>query len=316
MALRSSGPRLTPAAGSIASSPTRSRCRPTAARPAVTSGCAGLARYSRDRTRKHVVRRAGDASGSPRMTVDHTVGSSTRGSRRRAKHFRQQSRHRGALSAVQRCRAVFGQDQGLQPQRKLQVRIVRHHLGHRAMEPDSVQSQDGSENFNNPLSGVEINAPGTIGFYLPGGTARPGHGNRSLQPIQPGIGAASSGSGPFNWVGGLFYSRFRSTWNLYTAVENPFGLRRSRHIRRRPPFPRSGISRIRPRSRNMPPSARAPMRSPISLKATAGVRGTPTIITFYDHFAGWGSPSGRRDARSRSCHAVRSWRRPQVQSGL
>src|ERR1700730_7135920 len=27
----------------------------------------------------------------------------------------------------------------------------------------SVQSQDGSENFNNPISGVEINAPGTIG---------------------------------------------------------------------------------------------------------------------------------------------------------
>ncbi|MGD0501745.1 MAG: TonB-dependent receptor [Steroidobacteraceae bacterium] len=156
----------------------------------------------------------------------------------------------------------------------------------------SIQSQDGSENFNNPISGVEINAPGTIGFYLPGGTG-PVQGTETdpSRQFSQELRAASSGSGPLNWVGGLFYSQFKSTWNLYTAVENPsayvdlgtFG-----------PATVPAIWNLTNPTTISQYAAFGEGTYAITdhLKATAGLRWYAYDYHFYDHFAGWGSPLG------------------------
>lgn len=157
---------------------------------------------------------------------------------------------------------------------------------------NSVQSQDGSENFNSPISGVEINAPGTIGFYLPGGTG-PVQGTETdpSRQFSQELRAASSGSGPLSWVGGLFYSQFKSTWNLYTAVENPsafvdlgtFG-----------PATVPAIWNLTNPTKISQYAAFGEGTYAITdhLKATAGLRWYAYDYHFYDHFAGWGSPLG------------------------
>ena len=157
---------------------------------------------------------------------------------------------------------------------------------------NSVQSQDGSENFNNPLSGVEINAPGTIGFYLPGGTG-PVQGTETdpSKQFSEEIRAASTGDGPFKWVGGLFYSRFQSVWNLYTAVQNPsdfvdlgtFG-----------PATTAAIWNLYNPTKISQYAAFGEGTYAITsqLKATVGLRWYSYDYSFYDHFAGWGSPQG------------------------
>jgi hypothetical protein len=67
--------------------------------------------------------------------------------------------------------------------------------------------------FQQPLEGVEINAPKTIGFYLPGGTG-PVAGTEidPSKQFSEEMSAASTGDGRLNWVGGFFMSRFWSTW--------------------------------------------------------------------------------------------------------
>jgi outer membrane receptor protein involved in Fe transport len=156
----------------------------------------------------------------------------------------------------------------------------------------SVQSQDGSENFNSPISGVEINAPGTISYYLPGGTG-PVQGTETdpSKQFSQEIRAASTGDGAFNWVGGLFYSHFKSTFNLYTAVENPsayvdlgtFG-----------PATTAAIWNLTNPTTISQYAAFGEGTYAITdhLKATAGLRWYSYDYSFYDHFAGWGSPQG------------------------
>jgi iron complex outermembrane receptor protein len=156
----------------------------------------------------------------------------------------------------------------------------------------SIQSQDGSENFNNPISGVEINAPGTIGFYLPGGTG-PVQGTETdpSRQFSQEIRAASTGDGPLNWVGGLFYSHFKSSFDLYTAVENPsayvdlgtFG-----------PATTAAIWNLTNPTTISQYAAFGEGTYAITdhLKATVGLRWYSYDYSFYDHFAGWGSPQG------------------------
>jgi outer membrane receptor protein involved in Fe transport len=156
----------------------------------------------------------------------------------------------------------------------------------------SVQSQDGSENFNNPLSGVQINAPGTISYYLPGGTG-PVQGTETdpSKQFSEELRAASTGTGPFKWVGGLFYSKFQSIWNLYTAVENPsayvdlgtFG-----------PATASAIWNLYNPTNISQYAAFGEGTYDITsqLHATVGLRYYSYDYSFYDHFAGWGSPLG------------------------
>ena len=156
----------------------------------------------------------------------------------------------------------------------------------------SIQSQDGSENFNNPLSGVEINAPNTIGYYLPGGTG-PVQGTETdpSKQFSEEIRAASTGDGPFKWVGGLFYSHFQSVWNLYTAVENPsayvdlgtFG-----------PATTAPIWNLTNPTKISQYAAFGEGTYALTsqLKATVGLRWYSYDYSFYDYFAGWGSPQG------------------------
>ena len=156
----------------------------------------------------------------------------------------------------------------------------------------SIQSQDGSENFNNPLSGVEINAPGTISYYLPGGTG-PVQGTETdpSKQFSQELRAASTGEGPFKWVGGLFYSHFQSVWNLYTAVENPsayvdlgtFG-----------PATTAAIWNLTNPTTISQYAAFGEGTYALTshLKATVGLRWYSYDYSFYDHFAGWGSPQG------------------------
>ena len=156
----------------------------------------------------------------------------------------------------------------------------------------SIQSQDGSENFNNPISGVEINAPGTIGYYLPGGTG-PVQGTETdpSRQFSQEIRAASAGDGPLNWVGGLFYSHFKSSFNLYTAVENPsafvdlgtFG-----------PATTAAIWNLTNPTTISQYAVFGEGTYAIThhLKATVGLRWYSYDYSFYDYFAGWGSPQG------------------------
>ena len=156
----------------------------------------------------------------------------------------------------------------------------------------SVQSQDGSEAFNNPLSGVEINAPGSISYYLPGGTgAVQGTETDPSKQFSEELRAASTGTGPFKWVGGLFYSKFQSIWNLYSAVQNPsayvdlgtFG-----------PATTAAIWNLYNPTNISQYAAFGEGTYDITsqLKATVGLRWYSYDYSFYDDFQGWGSPLG------------------------
>jgi iron complex outermembrane recepter protein len=156
----------------------------------------------------------------------------------------------------------------------------------------SIQSQDGSENFNNPISGVEINAPGTIGFYLPGGTG-PVQGTETdpSKQFSQEIRAASTGDGRLTWVGGVFYSHFKSSFNLYTAVQDPsvyvdlgtFG-----------PATTHAIWNLTNPTTLSQYAVFGESTYAITegLKATVGLRWYSYDYSFYDYFTGWGSPQG------------------------
>ena len=83
----------------------------------------------------------------------------------------------------------------------------------------SSQTQDGSENFLNPLDGF---APAGSVYYGVNGT-----GAISGLELDPSsqftqeLRAASRGDGPLQWVTGVFYSDFSSNWQLFTSVPNP-----------------------------------------------------------------------------------------------
>ncbi|MGO8855108.1 MAG: TonB-dependent receptor, partial [Steroidobacteraceae bacterium] len=84
---------------------------------------------------------------------------------------------------------------------------------------NSIQKQDGSENFEGPLSGI---GPNSGAFYGPDGTG-PIFGIETdpSQQFSQELRAASSGNGPLSWVAGLFYSSFKSDWELITNITNP-----------------------------------------------------------------------------------------------
>ena len=156
----------------------------------------------------------------------------------------------------------------------------------------SIQSQDGSENFNNPLSFVEVNIPGTIGFYLPGGTG-PIQGTETdpSKQFSEEIRAASTGDGPFKWVGGLFYSHFKSVWNLYTAVPNPAAF--FDNGTGAPATANAIWNLVNPSTISQYAAFGEGTYALTShLKATVGLRYYSYDYSFHDDFAGWGSPLG------------------------
>jgi len=84
----------------------------------------------------------------------------------------------------------------------------------------SSQTQDGSENFQNPLDGAAVSPPN--GFYGTMGTG-PIFGlemdpsNQFTQELR----AASTGDSALQWVVGAFHSEFASDWQLVTDFPNP-----------------------------------------------------------------------------------------------
>jgi iron complex outermembrane receptor protein len=89
----------------------------------------------------------------------------------------------------------------------------------------ATQIQDGSEDFNNPNTGMTYAA--NYGLPNPGYYGASGSGIVYSREVDPSkqfsqeLRAASTGDGKLQWVGGVFYSNFSSTWNLYGTSDNP-----------------------------------------------------------------------------------------------
>ncbi len=89
----------------------------------------------------------------------------------------------------------------------------------------SSQTQDGSEAFNNPQTGAtyaSINGLPNPGYYGPTGSGivYSVEQDPSRQFSQE-LRLASKGDSKLNWIGGLYYSNFKSTWNLAGISETP-----------------------------------------------------------------------------------------------
>jgi outer membrane receptor protein involved in Fe transport len=81
--------------------------------------------------------------------------------------------------------------------------------------------QDGSENVPSLGGGFGVSTS-SASFYGANGTG-PIFG-LELDPsnqFSEEIRAASTGDGPLSWVGGLYYSKFQSNWQLFTDIPNP-----------------------------------------------------------------------------------------------
>lgn len=89
----------------------------------------------------------------------------------------------------------------------------------------STQIEDGSEDFNNPLTGAtyasNYGLP-NLGYYGPNGSGQVfGYENDPSHQFSEELRFASKGEGKLMWVGGLFYSSFASTWTFAGTSLNP-----------------------------------------------------------------------------------------------
>ncbi len=82
----------------------------------------------------------------------------------------------------------------------------------------STQTQDASEEFNNPTSGATYASNYGLpnpGYYGPTGSGEEyGFENDPSKQLSEELRFTSKGDGPFNWVGGLYYSNFYSLWTF------------------------------------------------------------------------------------------------------
>jgi outer membrane receptor protein involved in Fe transport len=90
----------------------------------------------------------------------------------------------------------------------------------------STQVQDASEEFNNPTtaatyaSNTNLSGP-QPGYYGPNGTGEAyGFENDPSRQLTEELRFTSKGSGPFTWVGGLYYSNFYSLWTFNGTTPN------------------------------------------------------------------------------------------------
>jgi len=88
------------------------------------------------------------------------------------------------------------------------------------------QLQDGSEAFNNPNTGAsyagDYGLP-NAGYYGPNGTGIVySYETDPSQQFSQELRAASTGDSRFNWIGGVYFSSFKSVWNLYGISGNPY----------------------------------------------------------------------------------------------
>jgi iron complex outermembrane receptor protein len=159
----------------------------------------------------------------------------------------------------------------------------------------SSQTEDGSEDFNNPLTGVTFasnNGLPNPGYTGPTGTgAVQGVENDPSAQWSEEFRVASTGDGRLNWVGGAYYSRFWATWNFDGTTANPSAF--------------MDIGSFQPATTTQWFNATSP--TTISqyalfgdgtysitdrLKANVGVRGYSYDYTYSSTISGWGSGLG------------------------
>jgi iron complex outermembrane receptor protein len=89
----------------------------------------------------------------------------------------------------------------------------------------SIQVEDGSEDFNNPDTGVTFAANNGLanpGYYGPNGSGEVfGRENDPSKQFSEELRFASKGGGRLSWVGGVFYSDFSSKWTFAGTTLNP-----------------------------------------------------------------------------------------------
>jgi iron complex outermembrane receptor protein len=89
----------------------------------------------------------------------------------------------------------------------------------------STQTEDASENFNNPNTGATFasnNGLPNPGYYGPAGSGLVyGHEDDPSGQFSEELRFASKGGGALTWVGGVFYSNYSATWNFNGTTDNP-----------------------------------------------------------------------------------------------
>ena len=89
----------------------------------------------------------------------------------------------------------------------------------------STQTEEASEAFNNPDTGVTnyvngVNSSGQ-GYYGPNGSGPEiGYERDPTNQFSEELRLTSKGSGPLTWVGGIYYSHFHSTWTFNSTTPN------------------------------------------------------------------------------------------------
>ena len=89
----------------------------------------------------------------------------------------------------------------------------------------STQTEEDSEAFNNPVTGVTLfanhGAPFDPGYYGSTGSGpESGFENDTSKQFSEELRLTSKNSGRFNWVAGLYYSRFDSKWTFAGTTPN------------------------------------------------------------------------------------------------
>jgi iron complex outermembrane recepter protein len=89
----------------------------------------------------------------------------------------------------------------------------------------STQTEDSSEDFNNPDTGVTFASNNSLpnpGYYGPGGTGEVyGHEVDPSRQFSEELRVASKGDGKLTWVAGAYYSYFHSLWTFNGTTLNP-----------------------------------------------------------------------------------------------
>ena len=89
----------------------------------------------------------------------------------------------------------------------------------------SMQTEDSSEDFNNPDTGVTFasnNGLPNPGYYGPNGTGEVyGTEVDPSRQLSEELRVASKGEGPLTWVAGAYYSHFHSLWTFNGTTLNP-----------------------------------------------------------------------------------------------
>jgi outer membrane receptor protein involved in Fe transport len=89
----------------------------------------------------------------------------------------------------------------------------------------SIQNEDASEDFNNPNTGATYasnNGLANPGYYGALGSGEVyGQENDPSHQFSQELRASSNGDHRLNWIAGLFYSNFGSTWNFNGTTLNP-----------------------------------------------------------------------------------------------